>query len=102
MLLEVLPQFCVQQPGEGPEQGLPHQPIPLPCCCSRTVQSDLLQNRTQLSMISWKSMNQTTLENNGTGCSERCGCLLPGNIQGQVGQGSEQPVLVEDVPTHYK
>lgn len=41
-LLEVLPQFCVQQPGEGPEQGLPRQPIPLPCCYSRAVQSDLL------------------------------------------------------------
>lgn len=41
MCLEVLPQFCVQQPGEGPEQGLPRQPIPLPCCCSRAVQSDL-------------------------------------------------------------
>lgn len=26
------------------------------------------------------------------------GCPLPGNIQGQVRQGSEQPGLVEDVP----
>ena len=25
---------------------------------------------------------------------------IPGNIQGQVGQGSEQPDLVEDVPAH--
>ena len=25
---------------------------------------------------------------------------IPGNIQGQVGQGSEQADLVEDVPTH--
>ena len=25
---------------------------------------------------------------------------IPGNIQGQVGQGSEQPGLVEDVPAH--
>ena len=25
---------------------------------------------------------------------------MPGNIQGQVGQGSEQPDLVEDVPAH--
>ena len=25
---------------------------------------------------------------------------MPGNIQGQVGQGSEQPGLVEDVPAH--
>jgi len=24
----------------------------------------------------------------------------PGNIQGQVGRGSEQPGLVEDVPAH--
>jgi len=28
------------------------------------------------------------------------GCPLPGNIQGQVGQGSEQPGLVEDGPAH--
>jgi len=27
-------------------------------------------------------------------------CLLPGNIQGQVGWGSEQPGLVEDLPAH--
>jgi len=27
-------------------------------------------------------------------------CPIPGNIQGQVGQGSEQPGLVEDVPAH--
>ena len=25
---------------------------------------------------------------------------VPGNVQGQVGQGSEQPDLVEDVPAH--
>jgi len=25
---------------------------------------------------------------------------IPGNIQGQVGRGSEQPGLVEDVPAH--
>ena len=24
-------------------------------------------------------------------------CPIPGNIQGQVGQGSEQPDLIEDV-----
>ena len=30
------------------------------------------------------------------------GCTrpIPGNIQGQVGQGSEQPDLVADVPAH--
>ena len=27
-------------------------------------------------------------------------CPIPGNVQGQVGQGSEQPDLVEDVPAH--
>jgi len=27
-------------------------------------------------------------------------CPIPGNIQGQVGQDSEQPGLVEDVPAH--
>ena len=27
-------------------------------------------------------------------------CPMPGNIQGQVGWGSEQPDLVEDVPIH--
>ena len=25
---------------------------------------------------------------------------IPGNIQGQVGRGSEHPDLVEDVPAH--
>jgi len=25
---------------------------------------------------------------------------IPGNIQGQVGRGSEQPGLVEDIPAH--
>jgi len=33
--------------------------------------------------------------------SQRCsGGLTPGNIQGQVGRGSKQPGLVEDVPAH--
>jgi len=27
-------------------------------------------------------------------------CPIPGNIQGQVGWGSEQPDLAEDVPAH--
>ena len=27
-------------------------------------------------------------------------CPITGNIPGQVGQGSEQPDLVEDVPAH--
>ena len=27
-------------------------------------------------------------------------CPIPGTIQGQVGRGSEQPDLVEDVPAH--
>lgn len=25
-----------------------------------------------------------------------CGCPIPGNVQGQLGQGSEQPFLVEE------
>jgi len=29
-----------------------------------------------------------------------CGCPLPGRAQDQVGWSSEQPGLVEDVPTH--
>jgi len=27
-------------------------------------------------------------------------CPIPGNIQGQVGRGSEQPDLAEDVPAY--
>ena len=27
---------------------------------------------------------------------------IPGDIQGQVGQGSEQPDLSEDVPAHWR
>jgi len=27
-------------------------------------------------------------------------CPILGNVQGQVGRGSEQPDLVEDVPAH--
>ena len=27
-------------------------------------------------------------------------CSIPGNIQGRVGQGSEHPDVVEDVPAH--
>lgn len=30
------------------------------------------------------------------------GCLLPGNIQGQTGEGSEQPDPDEDIPAHCK
>jgi len=29
-----------------------------------------------------------------------CGCPLPGSVQGQAGQGFEQPGLVEGVPAH--
>lgn len=35
-----------------------------------------------------------------TDCLERL--WMPGNIQGQVEQSSEQPDLGEDVPVHYK
>ena len=28
-------------------------------------------------------------------------CPTPGNLQGQIGRGSEQPDLVEEVPAHY-
>jgi len=28
-----------------------------------------------------------------------CGCPLPGSVQGQVGWGSDQPGLVEGVPS---
>lgn len=31
-----------------------------------------------------------------------CGSLLHGSVQGQVGQGPEQPSLAEDVPAHGK
>lgn len=30
------------------------------------------------------------------------GCLVPGNIHGEVGNGSEPPDLDENVPTHYR
>lgn len=36
----------------------------------------------------------------GTGCPERWWMPLPGNIQGQVGWGSEQSGLVQDAPAH--
>ena len=29
-----------------------------------------------------------------------CGCPIIGGVQGQVGQGLEQPDLVEEVPAH--
>jgi len=29
-------------------------------------------------------------------------CPIPGNIQSQVGWGSKQPDLVEDVPVHWR
>jgi len=29
-----------------------------------------------------------------------CGCPLPGSVQGQAGQGFDQPGLVEGVPAH--
>jgi len=33
--------------------------------------------------------------------AQRCGrCPITGNIQGQVGWGSEQRALAEDVPAH--
>jgi len=35
------------------------------------------------------------------GCQRGSGGPIPGNIQGQVGRGSEQPGLVEDVPADY-
>jgi len=31
-----------------------------------------------------------------------CGCPFPGSVEGQLGQGFEQPGLVEGVPTHGK
>ena len=35
--------------------------------------------------------------------SQRGGrCPIPGNIQGQLGMGSEQSDLVEDVPGHFR
>lgn len=56
VFLKALPRFCMQQPGEGPEQGLPHQPIPLPQAhgFSHTLPGDLLQNLIQLSITHWR------------------------------------------------
>ena len=34
------------------------------------------------------------------GCQRSCGCPLPGSVQGQAGQGFEQPGLVEGVAAH--
>lgn len=31
-----------------------------------------------------------------------CGCLIPGNVQGQVGWGSKQPGQVKCVSTHVR
>lgn len=39
--------------------------------------------------------------NSGTGCQRGGRCSIPGNNHGQVGWDSEQPILVEDVPTHW-
>lgn len=43
------------------------------------------------------SQDGETLEQAAQKCGE---CLVSGNIQGQAGQGSEQPEVVEDIPVH--
>lgn len=56
-------------------------------------------------VLNWKSIDLDYIYktiflwwNSSIDCSEGGGCTIPGNIQGQIGQSSEQSGSVEDVP----
>jgi len=70
------------------------------CCKGQGVMA-LNQKRVDLDWIQGRNFFYNEGDEALAQVAWRCGrCPIPGNIQGQVGRGSEQPDRVEDVPAH--
>jgi len=67
--------------------------------CDRTRGNDLKLKEGRLNMRN-KFFTMRVVRQRNRLPREIVECPLPGNVQGQVGRGFEQPVLVEGVPAH--
>jgi len=75
--------------------------LSLGACCDRTRRNGFKQREGRFTLDKRENFFYAEGGETLAQVAQRGGrCPIPGHIQGQVGWGSEQPDLVEDVPAH--
>ena len=89
-------RYCTlwQKPYNVKNEKCPLLPHLCTAFRSQWTSKIILEERNKTDILDWKCQKISTF------AQRRCGCPLPGGVQGQVGWSSEQPDLVEDVPAH--